>query len=129
MRKYPKHLSSLKRANSKENGFEFDSLMTVALSLFLCVIIVNVTTVIVFILKLFLYFCLQWKKSLSAFCTQEFSVKTSHFFCCKKEGKARWSCFDKEASDSSYHVSDEVSNVKTPQKVKGFKFNSRACNR
>ncbi|XP_056090896.1 extracellular matrix protein 1 [Rhinichthys klamathensis goyatoka] len=68
-----------------------------------------------------------WKKSLSAYCTQEFSIKTSHYFCCKKNGKARWSCFDKEASDSSYHVSSEVSNVKTPQKIRGFKFNSRTC--
>ncbi|KAK7147779.1 hypothetical protein R3I94_010339 [Phoxinus phoxinus] len=69
-----------------------------------------------------------WKKSLSAYCTQEFSIKTSHYSCCKKKGKARWSCFDKEASDSSYHVSSEDSNVKSPQKIRGFKFNSRACN-
>ncbi|KAK7157350.1 hypothetical protein R3I93_008740 [Phoxinus phoxinus] len=68
-----------------------------------------------------------WKKSLSAYCTQEFSIKTSHYFCCKKKGKARWSCFDKEASDSSYDVSSEDSNVKSPQKIRGFKFNSRAC--
>ncbi|XP_016335863.1 extracellular matrix protein 1-like isoform X1 [Sinocyclocheilus anshuiensis] len=68
-----------------------------------------------------------WKKSLSAYCTQEFSIKTSHYFCCKKSGKARWSCFDKEASDSSYHVSSEVSNGNTPQKIRGFKYNSSAC--
>ncbi|CAM4698126.1 unnamed protein product [Leuciscus chuanchicus] len=68
-----------------------------------------------------------WKKSLSAYCNQEFSIKTNHYFCCKKKGTARWSCFDKEAPDSSYHVSSEVSNVKTPQKIRGFKFNSTAC--
>ncbi|XP_052433676.1 extracellular matrix protein 1 isoform X7 [Carassius gibelio] len=69
-----------------------------------------------------------WKKSLSDYCTEEFSIKTSHYFCCKKRGKARWSCFDKEASDSSYNVSSEVSNGKTPQKFKSsFKYNSIAC--
>ncbi|XP_067248930.1 extracellular matrix protein 1 isoform X1 [Chanodichthys erythropterus] len=68
-----------------------------------------------------------WKKSLSAYCTEEFSIKTSHYFCCKKNGKARWSCFDKEASDSSYHVSSEVSNANTPKKIRGFKYNPRAC--
>ncbi|XP_051722385.1 extracellular matrix protein 1 isoform X2 [Ctenopharyngodon idella] len=68
-----------------------------------------------------------WKKSLSAYCDEEFSIKTSHYFCCMKNGKARWSCFDKEASDTSYHVSSEVSNAKTPKKIRGFKFNSRAC--
>ncbi|XP_067305265.1 extracellular matrix protein 1 [Pseudorasbora parva] len=68
-----------------------------------------------------------WKKSLSAYCTKEFSIKTSHYFCCKESKKARWSCFEKEASESSYHVSSEVSNVKTPQKVRGFKYNSQAC--
>ncbi|XP_016142966.1 extracellular matrix protein 1 [Sinocyclocheilus grahami] len=69
-----------------------------------------------------------WTKSLSAYCTLEFSIKTSHYFCCKKSGKARWSCFDKEASDSSYHVSSEVSNGNTPQKIPGFKYNSSDCN-
>ncbi|XP_016105532.1 extracellular matrix protein 1-like [Sinocyclocheilus grahami] len=39
-----------------------------------------------------------WKKSLAAYCFQEFTIKTSHYFCCKKSRKARWSCFDKEAS-------------------------------
>uniref|UniRef100_A0A672PY89 Extracellular matrix protein 1b n=1 Tax=Sinocyclocheilus grahami TaxID=75366 RepID=A0A672PY89_SINGR len=43
-----------------------------------------------------------WKKSLAAYCFQEFTIKTSHYFCCKKSRKARWSCFDKEASGSEY---------------------------
>ncbi|XP_002664851.3 extracellular matrix protein 1 isoform X1 [Danio rerio] len=68
-----------------------------------------------------------WKKSLSAYCSQEFTIKTSHFFCCKKNGRARWSCFDKEASDSSYQVSSEISNGNASQKFKGFKYNSSAC--
>ncbi|KAF4103500.1 extracellular matrix protein 1 [Onychostoma macrolepis] len=68
-----------------------------------------------------------WKKSLSAYCTEEFSIKTSHYFCCKKNGKTRWSCFDKEASDSSYHVSSEVSIGNTPRKIRDFKYNSGAC--
>ncbi|XP_050987354.1 extracellular matrix protein 1 [Labeo rohita] len=68
-----------------------------------------------------------WKKSLSAYCEGEFSIKTSHYFCCHKTGRARWNCFDKEASDSSYQVSSEVSNGSTPQKIQGFKYNSSAC--
>ncbi|XP_016410298.1 extracellular matrix protein 1-like [Sinocyclocheilus rhinocerous] len=68
-----------------------------------------------------------WKKSLAAYCSREFSIKTSHYFCCKKSGKARWSCFDKEASDTSYHVSSEVSNGNSPKKIRGFKYNSSAC--
>ncbi|XP_073703378.1 extracellular matrix protein 1 [Garra rufa] len=68
-----------------------------------------------------------WKKSLSAFCAVEFSIKTSHYYCCKTSGKARWSCFDKEGSHSSYEVSDEVSNCDTPQKIRGFKYNASAC--
>uniref|UniRef100_A0A8C1TVP7 Extracellular matrix protein 1b n=1 Tax=Cyprinus carpio TaxID=7962 RepID=A0A8C1TVP7_CYPCA len=68
-----------------------------------------------------------WKKSLAAYCSQEFSIKTSHYVCCKKSGKARWSCFDKEASNTSYNVSSEVSNGNSPQKIQGFKYNSSAC--
>ncbi|XP_051577842.1 uncharacterized protein LOC127454582 isoform X4 [Myxocyprinus asiaticus] len=68
-----------------------------------------------------------WKRTLSAFCDEEFSVKTSHYFCCHKTKQARWTCFDKEVSDSSYNVSSEVSNANTPHKVKGFKYNPNAC--
>ncbi|XP_051574897.1 extracellular matrix protein 1-like [Myxocyprinus asiaticus] len=70
-----------------------------------------------------------WRKTLSDFCSEEFSIKTSHYSCCHKRGQARWTCFDKEASDSSYnlHISSEISNANTPQKVKGFKYNPNAC--
>ncbi|XP_052002532.1 extracellular matrix protein 1-like [Xyrauchen texanus] len=68
-----------------------------------------------------------WKKTLSDFCNEEFSVKTSHYFCCHKRGQARWTCFDKEASDSSYNMSSEITNANTPHKVKGFKYNPNTC--
>ncbi|XP_051999635.1 extracellular matrix protein 1 isoform X3 [Xyrauchen texanus] len=68
-----------------------------------------------------------WKRTLSDFCDEEFSVKTSHYSCCHKTNQARWTCFDKEVSDSSYNVSSEVSNAYTPLKVKGFKYNPNAC--
>ncbi|XP_042596467.1 extracellular matrix protein 1-like isoform X2 [Cyprinus carpio] len=68
-----------------------------------------------------------WKKSLSAYCEIESGIKTVQYFCCMKRGKAKWSCFDKEASDSSYHISSEVSHGRTPKKIRGFKYNSSAC--
>lgn len=117
----------MKCTNVKVNSLEFDSLMTVALFAF----IVNVTncnyTKAVYLFLTIVFPIIQWKKRLSAYCAEEFSIKTSHYFCCKKNGKARWSCFDKEASDSSYHVSSEVSNANTPKKIRGFKYNPRAC--
>ncbi|KTG47249.1 hypothetical protein cypCar_00048333 [Cyprinus carpio] len=69
----------------------------------------------------------EWKKSLSAYCEIESGIKTVQYFCCMKRGKAKWSCFDKEASDSSYHISSEVSHGNTPKKIRGFKYNSSAC--
>ncbi|KAL1259136.1 hypothetical protein QQF64_009713 [Cirrhinus molitorella] len=68
-----------------------------------------------------------WKKSLSAYCTQEFGIKTSHYHCCKKSGNARWSCFDKEGIHSSYQVFSEVSDSDTSKKIRGFKYNPTAC--
>ncbi|KAG1940079.1 extracellular matrix protein 1 isoform X2 [Pimephales promelas] len=68
-----------------------------------------------------------WKRSMCTYCTKEFSIKTSHYFCCKKRGKARWKCFENEASDSSYDVPPRVSNVSPPRKIRGFKYNSSAC--
>ncbi|XP_026084186.1 extracellular matrix protein 1-like [Carassius auratus] len=76
-----------------------------------------------------------WKKSLAAYCFHEFSVKTSHYVCCKMSEIARWSCFDKRASNTSYNissvvsynVSSVVSNGNGPQKSQDFKYNSSAC--
>lgn len=70
---------------------------------------------------------IQWKKTLSAFCAEEFSIKTVAYFCCKKNGKARWSCFDKEAPATSYDVPIIDVNIDMPSKVKGFKYNPSSC--
>ncbi|XP_012684598.1 extracellular matrix protein 1-like isoform X2 [Clupea harengus] len=45
-----------------------------------------------------------WEKALELFCEEEFSIKTSHYFCCKIEGKARWNCFEREAPNPSYQA-------------------------
>ncbi|TRY97446.1 hypothetical protein DNTS_008193 [Danionella cerebrum] len=68
-----------------------------------------------------------WKKSLSAYCFREFTIKTVAYFCCNNKGKARWSCFDKEAPESSYDVLPDLLEGQSRKKSRGFKFNSQAC--
>ncbi|XP_060778000.1 extracellular matrix protein 1 [Neoarius graeffei] len=58
-----------------------------------------------------------WKKSLSAFCENEFTIKTRHYHCCKENGPAKWDCFEKEASDTSYR----------PSTVQSFDFDPKSC--
>ncbi|KAM8921477.1 extracellular matrix protein 1 [Pelodytes ibericus] len=43
-----------------------------------------------------------WKNSLEQFCDNEFSVKTRHYHCCKKQGSERDTCFSCEAPNPSY---------------------------
>ncbi|XP_056619037.1 extracellular matrix protein 1 isoform X2 [Triplophysa dalaica] len=67
-----------------------------------------------------------WKKTLSAFCDEEFSIKTVAYFCCKMNGKDKWSCFDKHAPATSYDV-PIIDKIDMPIKVKGFKYNPSSC--
>ncbi|XP_055066443.1 extracellular matrix protein 1 [Misgurnus anguillicaudatus] len=68
-----------------------------------------------------------WRKTLSAFCNEEFSIKTVADVCCQKKGKARWSCFDKEASATSYDIPILDLNVDIPRKVQGFRYKPSSC--
>lgn len=72
---------------------------------------------------------LQWEKSLCTFCEDEFSVKTSHYSCCKKHGSARWDCFEERAPDPLYQPSEDQvpTSMVLPPTIQGFEFNPSSC--
>lgn len=43
-----------------------------------------------------------WKNGIDNFCTDEFSVKTRHYHCCKKRDVERETCFRDEAPNPNY---------------------------
>lgn len=45
---------------------------------------------------------LVWEDTMTRFCEAEFSVKTRAHWCCKREGEARFSCFQAEAPRPYY---------------------------
>lgn len=45
---------------------------------------------------------LVWENAMTEFCEAEFSVKTRAHWCCKQQGEARFSCFQKEAPQPHY---------------------------
>ncbi|KAK1795154.1 hypothetical protein P4O66_010332 [Electrophorus voltai] len=71
--------------------------------------------------------CVQqaWEESLSAFCNEEFTIKTKQYHCCMKEAGARWECFKKNAPDQSYQASDHKSWTNIPSQT--FNFNPGTC--
>ncbi|TSK34834.1 Phosphatidylinositol 4-phosphate 5-kinase type-1 alpha [Bagarius yarrelli] len=68
-----------------------------------------------------------WEKSLSNFCQEEFSIKTRHYHCCKKNGQARWDCFEEEAPDPLYLPSDQKAPATLPSTIQEFDFNPNLC--
>ncbi|XP_046906139.1 extracellular matrix protein 1-like isoform X2 [Hypomesus transpacificus] len=65
-----------------------------------------------------------WEENLKQYCEEEFSIKTSHYHCCKKQGEARLSCFRGEAPNPTYQ--DVETLVQTEP---GFTFDPNTCQR
>ncbi|KAJ8354709.1 hypothetical protein SKAU_G00222760 [Synaphobranchus kaupii] len=71
-----------------------------------------------------------WEHALNNFCKEEFSIKTRHYHCCKKQRAARWSCFDTAAPSPSYQSTSKPGSVspKSPPDP-GFTWNPNTCQR
>lgn len=69
-----------------------------------------------------------WEQALSTFCSDEFSVKTRHHHCCKKEGGARLSCFHRESPNPTYLPTTQGEGS-SPIPEPGFTFNPNTCHK
>ncbi|KAL0985382.1 hypothetical protein UPYG_G00156180 [Umbra pygmaea] len=74
-----------------------------------------------------------WDQSISTFCEVEFSVKTSHYFCCLKE-EDRDLCFNEAAPNPTYMpITEETGSTPDPKPditfdtVPGFTFDPNTC--
>ncbi|XP_027005168.1 extracellular matrix protein 1 [Tachysurus fulvidraco] len=63
-----------------------------------------------------------WEISLSNFCKEEFSIKTSHYYCCKRNDQEILDCFEEAAPNPSYQPPDEKVSP-----TRDFNFNSSSC--
>ncbi|KAL0985384.1 hypothetical protein UPYG_G00156200 [Umbra pygmaea] len=66
-----------------------------------------------------------WNQSISKFCEEEFSVKTSHYGCCRKT-EDRDRCFNEAAPNPTYMpITEETGS--TPDPEPGFTFDPNTC--
>ncbi|XP_062321999.1 extracellular matrix protein 1-like isoform X2 [Osmerus eperlanus] len=65
-----------------------------------------------------------WEENLKQYCEEEFSIKTSHYPCCKKNGEERLSCFRGDAPNPSYQDVETLF-----QTEPGFTFDPNTCQR
>ncbi|XP_030640436.1 extracellular matrix protein 1 [Chanos chanos] len=75
-----------------------------------------------------------WKQSLSAFCEEEFSIKTRHYHCCKERTEqAKWECFSRDAPNPSYQADAHVPQLSQMSQITiipqdlSFKWNPNVC--
>ncbi|XP_066577434.1 extracellular matrix protein 1 isoform X3 [Amia ocellicauda] len=72
-----------------------------------------------------------WHLALSDYCKEEFTVKTSHYHCCRKKGEAMWDCFQKDAPDTTYlpPPGSEVRDMDFPHATAepGFQWDPETC--
>uniref|UniRef100_A0AAZ3PMP1 Extracellular matrix protein 1 n=1 Tax=Oncorhynchus tshawytscha TaxID=74940 RepID=A0AAZ3PMP1_ONCTS len=69
-----------------------------------------------------------WEQALSTFCSDEFSVKTRHYHCCKKERGDRLSCFHRENPNPTYLPTTQGAGS-SPIPEPGFTFNPNTCHK
>ncbi|KAG2462895.1 PSMD4 ATPase, partial [Polypterus senegalus] len=50
----------------------------------------------------------KWKAELDSYCSEEFSIKTSHYPCCQKTGNLRYQCFQEEAPYPKYNKDIQI---------------------
>ncbi|XP_028986204.1 extracellular matrix protein 1-like [Betta splendens] len=67
-----------------------------------------------------------WEQSIKVYCREEFSIKTSHFHCCKERGDKRLNCFNDDAPNPDYEPTEEIPMPPLQSKAK-FKFDPTIC--
>ncbi|KAL4646687.1 extracellular matrix protein 1 isoform X1 [Arapaima gigas] len=68
-----------------------------------------------------------WELTLSQFCSEEFSVKTSHYHCCKQRGRARWTCFETNTPNPTYVPTNKAPIRTLSPAEPGFTWNPSSC--
>ncbi|XP_028650888.1 extracellular matrix protein 1 isoform X1 [Erpetoichthys calabaricus] len=50
----------------------------------------------------------EWKAEIDSYCSEEFSIKTSRYPCCRKNGNLRYQCFQEEAPYPKYNKDVQI---------------------
>uniref|UniRef100_A0A3Q3MFW7 Extracellular matrix protein 1b n=1 Tax=Mastacembelus armatus TaxID=205130 RepID=A0A3Q3MFW7_9TELE len=69
-----------------------------------------------------------WELSIKAYCKEEFSIKTSHYHCCKLMNRNRLNCFHNNAPNPNYEPTEEIPVAPLPSTNK-FNFDPNTCQR
>ncbi|KAK2910232.1 extracellular matrix protein 1-like [Channa argus] len=71
-----------------------------------------------------------WELSIESFCNEEFSIKTSHYSCCRLNGRNRLNCFHNNAPNPNYEPTEEIPVPPLPSTTTDkFVFDPNTCQR